>query len=144
MTWCWWWYFLSLIAGIWSILTWTWSKVKVKHVVWCIGFWVTSTIWELLFKLRQKCLILLIQNLSFLPKPFILFHYVTVLVVQLCVQSFHCYENHNLKNICGIRTNEKGKNICKYSSHRVKHEEGVWVSMIEKKQKEMSSLIKLV
>lgn len=40
---------------------------------------------EFLFELKQKLLIFLIQKLSFLPQPLVLFHYVTVFYIQLWV-----------------------------------------------------------
>lgn len=86
----------GLVAGTWRTFTGTWAKVEVKIGVWSIGFCIA--LGEFVFELRQKSLVLLIKKLCFLPQLFILFHYVTVLNVQLWVQPFHDCETSPSQN----------------------------------------------
>ena len=118
LVWSWCTSLTRLIAGTRRIMTRTWSKVQVKNGVWSsIGFCIS--LGELLFEFRQKLLILLIKKLSFLPQPFILFHYVTVLVVQLWVQPFHDCENNSSPEThysqCSRSWNQKKKKYKKES-----------------------------
>jgi len=77
----------TLVWGTRRILTATWAQTQVKNGVWSISFLIS--LGEFLFELRQQCLILLIKKLCLLSQSLVLFHYVTVLQVQLWVQPLH-------------------------------------------------------
>lgn len=69
------------VAGTGRILGGAGAEIEVRNSVWSMGFRVS--LGELLFELREQHLILLVEKLRFLPQPLILFHYVTVLQIQL-------------------------------------------------------------
>lgn len=104
------------VAGTGRILGRAGAEIEVGNIVCGIGLRIS--LGELLFELREQHLILLVENLCFLPQPFILLHYVTVLQVQLGVQPFHCYAT-TFRNRLECPENQKNKTIRRVSPDNI-------------------------
>lgn len=105
----------SLLGPIWAR---SGAEIEIRNGVWApIGLlWAAAVrLGQLLLQLGEECLILLVQELGFLPQPLVLLHYVAVLQVQLRVQPLHnpTFSEHPVFSPCVAKQSERKQNRTK-------------------------------